>query len=126
MPHALPRRIHLIGVGGDGMSALAGLLHSLGHEISGSEQSNAARTKQSDLLEILARKGVAIFWGHEAGNISPGVQLIIRTSTIPDDNPEIVEARRLEIPIVKRSTALAALMANRRGIAVGGSYGKST
>ena len=122
----LPGRVHLIGIGGDGMSGLAGLMRQEGHQISGSEQEDRKRIKQKPLLEEFQRCGVPIFFGHFSENISPETALVVRSSIIPDDNPEVKRAIEMGIPVIKRAEALGRLMERKQGIAVAGTAGKTT
>jgi UDP-N-acetylmuramate--alanine ligase len=122
----LPRKIHLVGIGGDGMSSLAGLLWEGGYLISGSEQEDLSKVKQKPMLERFEREGVQIFFGHSPENISSDTGLIVRSSIISEENPEIKEARRQGIPIMKRSEVLGRLMERKYGIAIAGTAGKTT
>lgn len=122
---SLPQHIHLVGIGGDGMSSLAGILLGCGHLLTGSEK-NQSLTKQKFLLKLFKKEGIKIFYGHRASNLLPQTELVIRSSAIPLDNPEIIEAKRRKISIWKRSEALGDLMKNKFGIAITGGAGKST
>jgi UDP-N-acetylmuramate--alanine ligase len=114
-----PRRIHLVGVGGAGMSAIAEILHGTGHTVSGSDLT-ASRT-----LERLAGMGLRTFVGHAADQV--GEAEIVATSTaVPADNPEVVEARRRGLPVLRRAEILAAITRSWRTIAVAGTHGKTT
>lgn len=114
------RRIHVVGIGGAGMSAIAGVLARMGHTVSGSD------LKDSRALARLRAAGIDARVGHEAGNVAPGTDAVVVSTAIPATNPEVVEARRLGIPVHRRAEALRALVATRRGIAVAGSHGKTT
>ncbi|MCB1155114.1 UDP-N-acetylmuramate--L-alanine ligase, partial [bacterium] len=113
-------RVHLIGVGGAGMSGLARALNQLGLAVSGSDR------QASPMLEALAAEGLAIRVGHAAGQLPPGCALVVRSPAIPEDNAELLAARAAGIPISKRAPLLGALMDARIGIAVAGTHGKTT
>jgi|LUMW01.1.fsa_nt_gb UDP-N-acetylmuramate--alanine ligase len=112
-------KIHFIGIGGIGMSGIAEVLHNLGYQISGSDLSVNAN------VEKLKEKGIEVFKGHHKKNISD-VQLVVYSSAVTFDNPEIIEAKNNKIPIVKRAEMLAELMRLKYGIAIAGSHGKTT
>ena len=113
------RRIHFIGIGGAGMSGIAEVLLNQGYEISGSD------VKASNTTQRLESMGVNVFVGHDAGNVT-AVDVVVNSSAIDESNPEIEEARKLRIPIVRRAEMLAELMRYRHGIAVAGTHGKTT
>lgn len=113
------RRIHFIGIGGAGMSGIAEVLINQGYEISGSD------IKASSVTERLEKKGATVFIGHAAENIK-GADVIVNSSAVNNSNPEIVHARELRIPIVRRAEMLGELMRYRHGIAVAGTHGKTT
>jgi len=115
-----PRRIHVVGIGGAGMSAIAVVLARMGHAVSGSD------LKDSRALARLRAAGIDARVGHEAANVEPGLDAVVVSTAIPASNPEIVEAQRQGIPVHRRAEALRALVATRRGIAVAGSHGKTT
>lgn len=110
---------HFIGIGGVGMSGLARLALADGARVSGSDQS------ESPVLRRLAELGAQVRVGHAAANLD-GATLVVVSSAVPPDNPELAAARRLGVPVVHRAELLARLFARRRGIAVAGSHGKST
>lgn len=113
------RRFHFIGLGGQGMSGIALVLHQLGFHIAGSD------LKASRYTKLLAKSGIHVALRHAAENLdSPDV--VVVSSAIPARNPELIEALRRNIPVVKRSQVLAWLMQGRRGIAVCGTHGKTT
>ncbi len=112
-------RIHLIGIGGAGLSAIARLLLESGYRVSGSDR------QLSTLARGLQLAGAQVYEGHHPGNVS-GVDLVIRSSAIPDDNCEVLAARQAGIPIFKRADFLGLWMEARYGIAVSGSHGKTT
>jgi UDP-N-acetylmuramate--alanine ligase len=115
----VPERVHLVGVGGVHMSAIAQILHAWGHTVTGSDQ------KASGMTERLAGMGIAVAIGHRAENVGD-VQLVVRTSAAALDNAEIVEAERRGIPVIKRDEMVARLMEGRYSIAVAGTHGKTT
>lgn len=112
-------RIHFVGIGGAGMSGIAEVLINEGYRISGSDIAPNAVT------ERLTEKGAEIFFGHAAGNIQ-GASVVVVSTAIATDNPELVAARELRIPVVRRAEMLAELMRYRHGIAVAGTHGKTT
>jgi UDP-N-acetylmuramate--alanine ligase len=115
-----PRRIHIVAVGGAGMSAIAGVLASIGHEVSGSDQADSV------VLDRLRAQGVDARVGHDAAAIDDRIDLVARSTAIGDDNAEVVAARALGIPVWSRAEILAAIAATRRTVAVAGTHGKTT
>ena len=113
------KHIHLVGIGGIGMSGIAELLLNLGYSISGSD------SKRSEVTEHLSELGGKIFLGHGPQNID-GADVVVFSSAVKDDNPEIVEARERSVPVIPRAEMLAELMRLKYGIAVAGSHGKTT
>ena len=113
------RHYHLIGIGGIGMSGIAKLLLIRGIGVSGSD------LKETKITDELKKLGAQVFIGHNLRNIQ-GASLIIYSSAIKEDNPEIVEAKRQGIPLIKRAQALAQLMEDKIVITVTGSHGKTT
>lgn len=113
------RRIHFIGIGGAGMSGIAEVLINQGYEISGSD------IKASSVTERLQKKGAIVFIGHTAANVV-GADVVVNSSAVNNTNPEIIHARELRIPIVRRAEMLGELMRYRHGIAVAGTHGKTT
>lgn len=113
------RRIHLIGIGGAGMSGLAWAARRLGAEVSGSDRNESSYT------ERLRAAGVKVALGHDAANLPDGAEVVISTA-IPDSNPELVSARESGRKIRHRSELLAELCSSRRQIAVAGTHGKTT
>jgi len=111
--------VHLIGVGGVSMSGIAEILAERGYKVSGSD------LKESKYLELLEKYDVDLFIGHAASNIE-GADLIVKTSAIPADNPEIKAAKIKGLKIVKRAEMLAYLMKDKKTIAVAGTHGKTT
>ena len=115
-----PRRVHIVGVGGAGMSAIALVLARMGHAVSGSDIKGAA------VLERLAAAGVDVHIGNRAEHVPPDAEAVVYSTAIPRTNVELVAAATLGIPVLHRSAALAALAATRKTIAVAGSHGKTT
>jgi UDP-N-acetylmuramate--alanine ligase len=114
-----PQPIHFVGIGGIGMSGLAEVLLELGYRVSGSD------LKLSPATERLAARGAVIFEGHAAPNLG-GANAVVVSSAVRADNPEVVGARRLGLPVIPRGELLAELMRLKFGIAVAGSHGKTT
>ncbi|MGE5764889.1 MAG: UDP-N-acetylmuramate--L-alanine ligase [Mycobacterium leprae] len=112
--------VHLVGVGGAGMSGIARILLARGVPVSGSD------AKDSRGLAALRALGATISLGHCPGNVASGTRTVVVSSAIRPANPELVEARRRGLRVLRRAEALAALMADRRGIAVAGTHGKTT
>lgn len=111
--------VHFIAIGGAGMSGIAELYHGRGIRVSGSDLSD------SETLRQLERLGIRTFVGHAASQLGDA-QTVVASSAIRPDNPELAEARRRGLRVWHRSTALAALMLGRRGVAIGGTHGKTT
>jgi len=111
--------IHLIGIGGSGLSAIARLLKEMGYAVSGSDRA------ETPLLAELRSAGITIGLGHSPQNVSDA-DLVVRSSAIPDDNVEVAAARAAGIPVLKRGNFLSRLMAGKTGIAVAGTHGKTT
>ncbi|HIK76410.1 MAG TPA: UDP-N-acetylmuramate--L-alanine ligase [Gammaproteobacteria bacterium] len=122
-PHSITKsriqNIHFIGIGGSGMSGIAEVLNNLGYNITGSDISNNKATAK------LERMGCKISYEHLATNVE-GSQAVVVSSAIDENNPEIIKARKLNIPIVPRAEMLADLMRFRFGIAIAGTHGKTT
>jgi len=113
------QRIHFVGIGGIGMSGIAEVLLNLGYKASGSD------LKSSPITHRLASLGATIFEGHRAENVT-GAEVVVTSSAIAADNPEVTEARKLHIPVIQRAEMLAELMRLKYGIAVAGMHGKTT
>ncbi len=111
--------IHFVGIGGAGMSGIAEVLLNEGYQISGSDLSENPVTKR------LSSKGAEIFFGHDAKNIEKASVVVVSTA-IKQDNPELLAAKEKRIPVVRRAEMLAELMRFRHGIAVAGTHGKTT
>ena len=113
------RRIHMIGVGGTGMSGIAEVLVNLGYEVAGSD------LRDSPVTERLRNTGVEVFIGHRQENVG-SADVVVSSSAVDESNPEVVAAREARIPVVPRAEMLAELMRYRHGIAVAGTHGKTT
>ena len=113
------RQAHFVGVGGIGMSGLAEILRTMEFDVSGSDM------KPNDITRRLETMGVRIDVGHRAENVE-GADVVVFSSAIKPDNPEIVRARQLDIPIIPRAEMLAELMRMKYGIAIAGTHGKTT
>jgi len=114
-----PAKIHFVGIGGIGMSGIAEVLLNLGYAVSGSD------LKESDITRRLAALGGRILRGHAAANVED-VDVVVTSSAVRKDNPEVVEARRRKIPLIPRAEMLAELMRLKYGVAIAGSHGKTT
>ncbi len=113
------KHLHFVGIGGAGMSGIAAVLLNQGYQISGSDQNQSIVTQQ------LKKLGIEIFIGHDPAQIM-GAQVVVQSTAIADDNPEIMAARAARIPVVPRAQMLAELMRFRYGIAIAGTHGKTT
>ncbi|MGQ9666987.1 MAG: UDP-N-acetylmuramate--L-alanine ligase [Anaerolineae bacterium] len=112
-------RVHFVGIGGTGLSAIARVLLEQGEQVSGSD------LQASALTAGLARQGAVVLIGHRAENVH-GADVVVVSSAVHADNPEVEEARRRGIPVMKRAEFLGRLLAGRRVIAVAGTHGKTT
>ena len=113
------QHIHFVGIGGIGMSGIAEVLLNLGYKVSGSDLRNSSVTHR------LASLGAVVFEGHRAENIA-GAEVVVTSSAIAVENPEVTEAHKLHIPVIQRAEMLAELMRLKYGIAVAGMHGKTT
>ena len=114
------QHVHFVGIGGSGMSGIAEVLANMGFQVSGSD------LRRSDVTTRLEEAGAKVFEGHAAENVN-GSHVVVRSTAVRDDNPEIVEARRRSIPVIARAEMLAELMRLKRDtVAVAGSHGKTT
>ncbi|MEI8034871.1 MAG: UDP-N-acetylmuramate--L-alanine ligase [Betaproteobacteria bacterium] len=113
------KRIHFVGIGGAGMSGIAEVLLNLGYEISGSDISANATTQRLESI------GVRVFKGHEATQVREADVVVVSTA-VKTDNPEVLAARQAQIPVVPRALMLAELMRLKQGIAIAGTHGKTT
>jgi UDP-N-acetylmuramate--alanine ligase len=111
--------VHFVGIGGAGMSGIARILLARGATVSGSDAQASATTR------LLEREGARVFVGHDASHVG-AVDRLIYSAAVPADNPELAEAERRGIPIVRRDVALGELMAGSQGIAITGTHGKTT
>jgi UDP-N-acetylmuramate--alanine ligase len=117
--HSRPAKIHFVGVGGIGMSGIAEVLLNLGYEVSGSD------LKDTEITRRLAALGGRVFQGHAASNVLD-VDVVVTSSAVRKENPEVIEARERKIPVIPRAEMLAELMRIKFGIAIAGSHGKTT
>lgn len=113
------QRVHFIGIGGIGMSGIAEILLNLGHVVSGSD------LKRSPITDRLASLGATIFEGHAAVNVA-GVDVVVTTSALSSQNPEVLAAHAQGIPVIQRAEMLAELMRLKYGVAIAGMHGKTT
>ena len=113
------RAIHMIGIGGSGMSGIAEVLLNLGYTVTGSDMS------EGSTVQRLKNLGAEIFHGHAEEHVK-NPQVVVRSTAIKDDNPEIVAAKKRNIPVIARAEMLAELMRLRSGIAIAGTHGKTT
>ncbi len=113
------QRVHFVGIGGVGMSGIAEVMHTLGYAVSGSDQADSATTRR------LSGMGIRVLHGHAAVNVND-VDVVVTSSAIHADNPELLAAREQRIPVVPRAEMLGEMMRFRRGIAVAGTHGKTT
>ncbi len=109
----------MIGIGGAGMSGIAEVLKSRGHDVSGSDLKESAFTRR------LGQAGITVYIGHDTGQVGDVDQVVISTA-IPKTNPELLEARRRSIPVLPRAAALASILEGNRSVAVAGTHGKTT
>ena len=113
------KKVHFVGIGGAGMSGIAEVMLNLGYEISGSDLNEGAATLR------LKNLGATVVKGHAAENVA-GVDAVVVSSAVKEDNPEVIAARAHKIPVVPRAMMLAELMRLKQGIAVAGTHGKTT
>ena len=114
------RKIHFVGIGGIGMSGIAEILLDQGFQVSGSDRA------LSEVTERLQKMGAAVFEGHRAENLKGDVDTLVYSSAVQHDNPEVAEARRRKIPVVRRAEMLAEVMRLKYGIGIAGTHGKTT
>jgi UDP-N-acetylmuramate--alanine ligase len=112
-------KIHFVGIGGIGMSGIAEVLLNLGYKVSGSD------LRKSETTERLSLLGGEIFYGHAGENIADA-DVVVISSAVKDDNPEVMEAKERLIPVIPRAEMLAELMRMKYGIAIAGTHGKTT
>jgi UDP-N-acetylmuramate--alanine ligase len=113
------KRVHFVGIGGSGMCGIAEVLLTLGYQVSGSD------VKAGEAIDRLKARGAVVAVGHAAANVG-GAQVVVYSSAVPPENPEVAEARRRGIPIIRRAEMLAELMRLKYGVAVAGTHGKTT
>jgi UDP-N-acetylmuramate--alanine ligase len=113
------QQVHFVGIGGIGMSGIAEVLLNLGYRVSGSD------LKSSGVTQRLAGLGATVFEGHRAENIA-GAEVVVTSSAIATENPEVLEAHKLHVPVIQRAEMLAELMRLKYGIAIAGMHGKTT
>jgi UDP-N-acetylmuramate--alanine ligase len=113
------RRVHIVGVGGAGMSAIATVLHAMGHQVTGSD------LRESGVTARLRSLGIGVTIGHRSANVGDA-QLVTHSTAVVEANPEVAEAHRRGLPVLTRAETLAAIAARKRCIAVAGTHGKTT
>ena len=113
------RIIHFVGIGGIGMSGIAEVLHNLNYEVTGSDLKDSRTTKR------LSSLGIKVYIGHAAENVDDAHVLVI-SSAVAEDNPEVREARKKFIPVIPRAEMLAELARLKYGILIAGAHGKTT
>ncbi|HEY4820226.1 MAG TPA: Mur ligase domain-containing protein, partial [Xanthobacteraceae bacterium] len=111
--------LHFIGIGGIGMSGIAEVLHNLGYSVQGSDLAESANTRR------LTGLGIRVAIGHRAENLD-SAEVIVVSSAVKPDNPEVVAARARRLPVVRRAEMLAELMRLKWSIAIAGTHGKTT
>jgi UDP-N-acetylmuramate--alanine ligase len=114
-----PKAVHIVGIGGAGMSAIATVLAAMGHRVSGSD------LKESPGLDRLRAEGVTVWVGHAADHVG-AVDAVAISTAIPERNAEVAAARELGVPVLRRAEVLAAICATRRTVGVAGTHGKTT
>jgi UDP-N-acetylmuramate--alanine ligase len=119
IPPQTVHHLHFIGIGGIGMSGIAEVLHNLGYQVKGSDITENNNTTR------LQKIGISVSIGHKAENIQ-GAQVVVVSSAVKADNPEIIAARRYGIPVIQRAEMLAELMRLKMSIAISGTHGKTT
>ena len=115
-----PQRVHIVGIGGAAMSAIASILTSLGHRVTGSDMNDSA------IVERLRGAGIPITVGHSVENVPADADAVAISSAVRDTNPEVAEAHRRNIDVFARQEVMAAICATKRTIAVAGTHGKTT
>ncbi len=114
------KKLHFVGIGGIGMSGIAEILIDQGFTLTGSDRAASENT------ERLATLGAHVYIGHAAANVEPDVDVLVFSSAVPPDNPELVEAQRRNIPAIRRAEMLAEVMRLKYGIGIAGTHGKTT
>ena len=113
------KKIHFVGIGGIGMSGIAEVLLNLGYQVSGSDLQDSVITQR------LKKLGATIYMGHKAENLK-NAQVVVTSTAVAGDNPEVIKAHELKIPVIPRAEMLAELMRMKYGIAISGTHGKTT
>jgi len=113
------RKIHFVGIGGIGMSGIAEVLLNLGFTVTGSD------LRKSDITARLEELGAQVLYGHQQENVQDA-DVVVTSSAVRQDNPEVLEARRRIIPVIQRAEMLAELMRMKYSVAVAGAHGKTT
>ena len=113
------KKLFFVGIGGAGMSGIAEILHNLGYQVQGSDSTPGSVT------DYLGGLGITIHDGHRAANIDD-IDVVVISSAVGEDNPEVVEARRLGIPVIKRAEMLGELMRLKFSVGVAGTHGKTS
>lgn len=113
------KHIHFVGIGGVGMSGIAEVLLTLGYTVSGSDMADSATTRR------LVNAGATVYFGHDAGYIV-GADVVVTSTAVKADNPEVLAAEQAHVPVVPRAMMLAELMRFKQGIAIAGTHGKTT
>jgi len=111
--------VHFVGIGGIGMSGIAEVMHNLGYQVRGSDMSDNANVKRLNAM------GIETYIGHDASNIE-GVEAVVISTAIKNDNAEVLAARAKHIPVVRRADMLAELMRLKWTISIAGTHGKTT
>ena len=114
------RKLHFVGIGGIGMSGIAEILSAEGFAVTGSDR---AASENTDRLKSL---GISVLIGHDASNLAPDVDALVYSSAVGSDNPEVAEAHRRKIPVIRRAEMLAEVMRLKYGIGIAGTHGKTT
>ncbi|MCX6151662.1 MAG: UDP-N-acetylmuramate--L-alanine ligase [Ignavibacteriales bacterium] len=114
------KKIHIVGIGGIGMSSIADVLFHRGYQITGSDKSF------NDVTERLQKIGIKVYAGHSANNLANDVDVLVYSSAVAMDNPELAEALKRKIPVVKRPEMLAEIMRTQYGVCIAGTHGKTT
>ena len=114
------KKLHFVGIGGIGMSGIAEILLDQKFRVTGSDRA------ASDNTERMEHLGARVYIGHAAGNVDPDVDVLVYSSAVPPDNPELIEAVRRNIPVIRRAEMLAEVMRLKYGIGVAGTHGKTT
>lgn len=120
MYHPHRQQLHFVGIGGVGMAGIAEVLLNLGYSVTGSD------LKQSSYTDHLEKHGAKIYFGHKTENLSPTTTVVVCSSAVSEENPEVVEARLQQIPVLPRAEMLAELMRMKYGIGIAGAHGKTT